>query len=75
AEEILMQESDYRGCASHIERHDEFVKSIQEYHTIFLSGDAGVITDTMIYLKDWLFDHILKYDRKYITLLIKKQMV
>ncbi|RQW83657.1 MAG: hemerythrin [Geobacter sp.] len=65
-EEKLMLDSKYQGYKSHVEKHSEFISNILELQNKYHSGNAYVDTDTMLYLKDWLFNHILKADKKYL---------
>jgi hemerythrin len=71
AEEKLMRDNMYRGYRSHVDKHNEFVKSILDLQDKYHAGAAHVSTDTMLYLKDWLFDHILKADKKYVACINK----
>jgi hemerythrin len=70
-EEGLMLNSGYLGYNSHVDKHGEFIRSIVEFQNKYQAGNKSVSTDTMLYLRDWLFEHILKVDKKYIKSLIK----
>ncbi len=65
AEEELMQRAKYPDFESHKPLHIAFVKKVTDFKSDFESGRGMVSRDLMIFLKDWLVDHIQMIDKKY----------
>ena len=64
-EETLMRIFHYDGYEAHKEIHDRIVTRVLEYQGQFNAGNDKVGMELLMYLKDWLFDHINKVDKAY----------
>ncbi|MDH5785551.1 MAG: bacteriohemerythrin [Chromatiales bacterium] len=70
-EETLMRIFHYEGYDQHKQIHDNIVRRVLEYQEKFRSGDNKVGMELLMFLKDWLFDHINKIDKAYVETFIK----
>ncbi|MDD4975801.1 MAG: bacteriohemerythrin [Bacteriovorax sp.] len=61
-DKISFAESDKK---LHKMEHLNFCAKIEEFQEKMLSGEEGLTTSMMIFLKDWLKNHILKTDMTY----------
>ncbi len=64
-EETLMRIFHYEGYEEHKQIHDHIVDQVLAYQAKFRTGDTSVGMDLLLFLKEWLFDHINKIDRAY----------
>jgi len=62
-EESLMGEMGYLEAPSHVEAHDVFIASIEDFHVRYQAGESFIAMDLLMFLKDWLVDHIQNTDR------------
>ncbi len=65
AEEKLMEKCGYGGLLNHRGQHERFVKKVEEFDRELHEGKAAVTNEVMVFLKDWLVNHIQGTDRKY----------
>jgi len=65
AVEALFKVNAYPKATAHIREHDVFRKKLSELETAHKAGRAGISTETMKYLKEWLMAHILGTDMQY----------
>ncbi|MFO7603963.1 MAG: bacteriohemerythrin [Gammaproteobacteria bacterium] len=65
-EEALMRIFGYEGYDEHKAIHDKIVGQVMEYQKQFRAGDDKVGMELLMFLKDWLFDHIDKVDKQYV---------
>jgi methyl-accepting chemotaxis protein len=56
---------------NHKREHHNFCVKIEKFHKKLEIGEDGLTANVMIFLKNWLKDHILKTDMKYKSELIK----
>ncbi len=63
-EEKLMSENEYPGLHQQMEEHKEFVKKINIMSTNLSIGSENLV-EIMIFLQDWLVDHIKGIDMQY----------
>ncbi len=71
-EEKYMQEFNYPDYASHKQKHDEFVAEALGFKQKMDAGKEIIAADMMHLLKDWLFTHIAKSDKAYVSLFKEK---
>ena len=64
-EEKMFEETNYPLKEEHIREHQEFVRKVNEFITRFKKKDQMLSYDIMLFLRDWLFDHIIESDHKY----------
>jgi hemerythrin len=63
-EENVMMQNNYADYHAHKKEHVEFIKTVDEFKSHYLSGDKKVNVQLLNYLKDWLIKHILGTDKK-----------
>jgi methyl-accepting chemotaxis protein/hemerythrin len=64
AEENLQQTSGYPGFEAHKQEHTRLIAAVSEKVAAFRSGDEALREDLLVFLVDWLKDHILAEDKK-----------
>ena len=64
-EETLMRVFHYEDYEAHKAIHDRIVARVLEYQGQFRAGNDKVGMELLMFLKDWLFDHINKVDKSY----------
>jgi len=64
-EEKYMKQWNYPGYVYHKGEHDAFVKRVAEFKTKFDTGQTALSIDILVFLKEWVFNHILGTDKKY----------
>ena len=64
-EETLMRVFHYEDYEAHKAIHDNIVARVLEYQGKFRAGNDKVGMELLMFLKDWLFDHINKVDKAY----------
>ena len=65
AEERLMSEHHYLQADLHMQQHAYFIKQISIYQQELAASRKTLSLDLIVFLKDWLLDHISKSDRAY----------
>ena len=64
-EESLMKKGGFPILLEHIETHKSFNREIKTYQDRFEAGNEIMATDLILFIKNWLLNHILVEDRKY----------
>jgi len=70
-EEFYFKMFEFYDKEAHIKEHEMFRQKVTAFIVKFKSKDANMTCDVMNFLKDWLHDHILDLDRKYIDCFVK----
>ncbi len=70
-EETLMRIFHYEEYDAHKAIHDKIVYRVEEFQTKYHTGDTHVGMELLMFLRDWLFDHISKEDKRYTPTLHK----
>ena len=65
SEKIWMLEHSYPKLEEHLEEHNFFVQRLKEIQEDYRQGNSSASLDIVVFLKDWLIDHILKSDAEY----------
>lgn len=65
AEESLMAEYDFPGLPSHCAKHREFRERIGDFLEGLKAGKRCVSVSVLLFLDQWLKEHLLKTDRQY----------
>ena len=65
SEEQLMVKIGDPGLAEHREEHGRFTRRVVEIQTDFHSGNKNLSNEVLLFLKNWLTNHILKTDAMY----------
>ena len=66
AEEELMARNNYPDFSDHKQKHDELVKKVIGFHEKFKKGEQRLEKDILLFLKDWVINHITKADMEYV---------
>lgn len=61
-EETLMRKTAYPQFIPHKIEHDRLSNQVDEFRKRFASGQVGLSQDTILFLRTWLCDHIMKVD-------------
>lgn len=70
-EECLMRLFDYKDYTAHKAIHDDIVDKVLAFQIRFRSGDETVGMQLLMFLQDWLINHIQKVDTLYSAHLTK----
>lgn len=65
AEEQWMDVQGYEGLTRHREEYNTFSRRVVEIRNDFHEGKTHLSLEVLIFLKDWLSDHILRTDAGY----------
>ena len=65
AEERLMSRHTYQHADLHRKEHAYFMERIKVYQREFTGGRKTLPLELIVFLKDWLLDHIAKSDKAY----------
>ena len=65
AEERAMLRTSYPGYRQHVEEHRQLTDKVMEFMTEFEKGNALISIDLLIFLRQWLENHIKVTDRAY----------
>ena len=71
-EEDYMIKFKYPGYKRHKKEHDKFVNEVLEFYNKLQKGEQGVTLEVLVFLKDWIINHINGIDRKYVGLFKEK---
>lgn len=64
-EEDWMARAGYAGLAAHREEHRALTRQVEDLQNQHRAGSRTLSLDVMVFLKDWLVNHIQKTDQKY----------
>jgi len=62
-EETLMRKTAYPQFIPHKIEHDRLMKQIEDFRKRLISGQVGLSQDTIVFVRTWFCDHIIKVDR------------
>jgi len=65
AEEAMMAAARYPALAEHQVKHHDLIKQVNDFKSRFDRGEIGLTPDLMVFLRDWLTNHIQKVDHEY----------
>lgn len=68
AEEQYLRERGFPDIEDHLAKHREFTLQIEVLRTNYNDNDLDVSGDLIVFLGEWLLNHVLKEDRKYSNL-------
>lgn len=72
-EEKIFADSNYAKTREHKEYHRKLVESVVTFQKDFKAGRAGLTMDLMMFLTNWLKDHIMRTDREYVSFVKDKK--
>ncbi len=65
-EEGMMRKYRYPEYDNHIKAHQQLVKQITDIYENFRNKRGCIGLETFVFLKDWLVNHIMRTDKKYV---------
>jgi hemerythrin len=65
AEEAMMEQAKYAALPAHRLIHRDLTKQVEEYVARFEKGDLTLSLHLLVFLSDWLTNHIQGEDQKY----------
>ncbi len=71
-EEALFAEHGYSESEAHKNEHQALIKQVHALKQKMLEGDFMIGVEVMVFLKEWLLNHILKTDKAYTQFLQEK---
>ena len=71
-EERYFDKFGYPNTMEHKKEHSDFVQKVLEFNEGFEKGKLGLSIDVMRFLSDWLKNHILGSDQKYVRFFAEK---
>ncbi|GMT48715.1 MAG: hypothetical protein IEMM0008_0254 [bacterium] len=71
-EESQMKKADYPDFQEHIKEHEKLLGEVSHFQEMFNEGKTDLSKDILVFLQDWLTDHIKVTDKKYSTLFNEK---
>ena len=70
-EEKYFEQFAYENKAEHVSEHRKFENKIAEFKAKYLNKETEISFELIDFLEDWLLDHMLNSDRKYIECFAK----
>ncbi|MCP4143693.1 MAG: bacteriohemerythrin [bacterium] len=64
-EENYFDQFEYPDTDSHKKEHADFIKKVSRFKIRFDKGEEALSYEIMVFLKDWLLNHIKFSDKKY----------
>ncbi len=61
----MMLKANYPGFKEHKIEHENLTNKVIEFQRSFKKGESLISMDLMVFLKDWLLNHIEGTDKKY----------
>jgi methyl-accepting chemotaxis protein/hemerythrin len=71
-EEKLFAKHAYEQTVAHINEHHAMIEQVQKLRQKMADGDFMIGLEVMVFLKDWLLNHILKTDKDYGQFMLEK---
>ncbi|HKF47279.1 MAG TPA: bacteriohemerythrin [Terracidiphilus sp.] len=65
AEEGLMARANYPKLAEHKSQHRNLTDQVQKFAERYQRGELAINVDLLMFLRNWLLNHIQKTDREY----------
>ena len=72
AEEAFMERHGFPDRAKHMLEHERLVRQVKEFQRRFYYHQSVTPDEVRIFVKSWLFDHILAWDMRYAKFCCKK---
>jgi methyl-accepting chemotaxis protein/hemerythrin len=70
-EELYFERFNYAGAKEHVIFHRDFAAKIAEFREKYEKHEVEISGDLIKFLEDWLLDHMLNVDRKYMECFAK----
>jgi methyl-accepting chemotaxis protein len=62
-EEGLMRQHGYPAQEHHLEQHRKLIADVSHFKQQFETGGASISIELMVFIRDWLMNHIMKVDK------------
>lgn len=72
SEEALMRKERYPNLSEHMARHGRLKQDVKQFQRLIYERKSPAPAMVMTFLRDWLLDHILTYDREFARFLNEK---
>lgn len=72
-EETLMKNINYPALTEHVEQHTKLKEQVLDLKQKFSTNKKEICVETILFLKNWLTDHIISEDLKYAPYIKKAQ--
>jgi hemerythrin-like metal-binding protein len=66
-EEKYFRRFNYEDSKSHVEEHHSFINTIKQYQNDAIQNPVMLTYKTMTFLQNWITNHILVNDKKYVN--------
>ncbi len=66
-EEKYMEKINYKGITEHKKIHQDFINDLEKYVEEIFEGKPGLTITLLVFLQDWLVNHIIKEDKKIVS--------
>jgi hemerythrin len=66
-EEKLFAQVGYEETEAHQEEHHFFLENIEKFYVEYQMYDTTLAVEVLTFLQEWLINHIMHSDRKYLT--------
>jgi len=64
SEEPLMSQFCFPQADQHLQQHEYFIRQIKSHQADYSEGRSALSLELIVFLKDWLLEHILVRDRE-----------
>ncbi len=71
-EEELLKTYNYPDHQTHKAEHDKLTEQVKDFQVKFQEGKSTITYELMDFLSDWLINHILDSDKKYVSYLTSR---
>lgn len=72
AEERIMKANEYSEYAEHKDKHDKMTQKVLAVQKQYQEGKVTITHDVMVFLENWVDQHIMGTDKKYAPFLNSK---
>ena len=70
-EETYFRKFNFKHSDDHIKEHKIFLTKLAEFREAFNSKEQNISTEILLFLRDWIDDHILGSDKTYMELFLE----
>lgn len=74
-EEDLLSKFKYPDMDEHLAEHDDFEDTLYQFENKFKAGENDLTFNVLLFLSDWLINHISKTDQDFVSFLKVKRAV
>jgi len=74
SEENYFAKLEYEEATSHIVEHQYFLKEAEKFRNVYQSQDSKLIQEVISFLQEWITNHIMQTDKKYMNCVVKGEV-